>query len=72
MRRGNWFKEQRINWILEMIEIYEYINRIHIQRKFGVSVVQASQDLRDTMRRYPGKMEYDIAEKRYRLSNGGK
>ena len=47
---ANWFKVQRVNWIVEMIQIYDFINRYHVERKFGVSTPQASADLKDAMR----------------------
>lgn len=64
---SNWFKQQRLEWIRESIQIYEFINREHIQRKFGVSTPQASADLRDAMKEWPLLMKYDTSLKRYEL-----
>jgi hypothetical protein len=61
----NWFWDQRQRWIAETIGIFGFINREHIERKFGVSTPQASNDLRDFQRLHPGAIEYDKAAKRY-------
>ena len=60
-----WFTEKRLAWIGEMLEIYGYINREHVERKFGVSTPQASADLREFDARFPGRMSYDRSAKRY-------
>lgn len=62
---SQWFREQRLEWIVEMVQIYGFINREHIMKKFGVSVPQASIDLRDIMRQHPGLIEYNRSNKRY-------
>jgi hypothetical protein len=51
--RVNWFTDQRQQWIAETVGIFGFINREHIERKFGVSAPQASGDLRDFMKRNP-------------------
>lgn len=61
----NWFGEQRQAWIDETLRVFGFINREHICRKFGVSVPQASADLRDYQRRHPGALVYDRSAKRY-------
>lgn len=60
----SYFRELRIGWIIETIRIFGFINRVHVERKFGVSTPQASKDLQDALRREP-KMTYDKAAKRY-------
>jgi hypothetical protein len=45
--------------------VFGFINREHIERKFGVSTPQASMDLRDYMRTNPGMIVYDKSSKRY-------
>lgn len=60
-----WFVEQRIAWIKESVEIFGYVNREHVMKKFGVSTPQASVDIREVMRRWPDLMEYDTSLKRY-------
>jgi hypothetical protein len=65
----NWFTEQRQHWIAEIVDIFGFINREHIERKFGVSTPQASGDLRDFMARHPGTIVYDKHRKRYVAQN---
>ncbi len=61
----NWFVNHRLEWIKESVEIFDHINRHHIERKFGVSTPQASVDLREAQHRWPDLMEYDKSGKRY-------
>jgi len=61
----NWFWDQRQRWIAETVGIFGFINREHIVRKFGVSVPQASTDLRDFQRLHPNAIRYDKTAKRY-------
>jgi hypothetical protein len=61
----NWFTEQRQLWIAEMLHIYGFINREHLQRKFGISQPQASDDLQTFLRNHPGKVRYDLRQKCY-------
>lgn len=63
--RKSWFVEQRMQWIAETLRVFGFINRAHIQRKFGVSEPQAAIDLRLFTERYPGAMTYDKSAKRY-------
>ncbi len=65
MKTGAWFEEQRINWIAEMLDIYGFINRAHLQRKFRISTPQASLDLRNFQQVHPGKMAYSKGNKCY-------
>ncbi|MER8560127.1 hypothetical protein [Mesorhizobium sp. M0578] len=62
---SDWFKRTRVAWIAEMVDIYGFINREHIQTKFGVSMPQASYDLRDAMAAHPGMIVYNFSAKRY-------
>lgn len=62
---SNWFQSHRVCWIKEMVEIYGFIQREHIQKKFRVSVPQASADIRDTMKIWPMLMRYNKSTKRY-------
>lgn len=64
---SDWFKRQRVDWIVEMIRIYEFINREHIERKFGVSTPQASLDLREAMKEHPNLITYNRNAKRYEM-----
>lgn len=60
-----WFKAYRMEWIAETVRIFGFINREHMQRKFGLSTPQASIDLRDFQRLNPKLVVYDISSKRY-------
>lgn len=62
---SRWFAEQRIEWIAEMVRIYGFINREHIQKKFDVSTPQASIDLREAMKQHPNLIEYNASARRY-------
>jgi len=66
MAELNWFRQHRMDWIAETLRIFGYINREHIERKFGLSTPQASKDLNDFQKLYPGKAEYNLSEKRYK------
>ena len=65
---SDWFQEYRYNWIIEMVQIYGFIGRDHIRRKFRVSTPQASADIAEVMKRNPGLMDYDTRRKCYVLS----
>ncbi len=60
-----WFVEKRVEWIGEMIRVYGFINREHIEKMFGISTPQASSDLREFQRRHPDAVTYDRSAKRY-------
>lgn len=62
---ANWFSEQRQKWIGETVDIFGFISREHIARKFGVSIPQASQDLSEFQRRNPTSLTYDSSAKFY-------
>lgn len=66
---SNWFTERRIDWIVESITIFGFINREHIGKKFRVSTPQASADLREAQQRFPSLMIYDKRQKRYVLES---
>lgn len=61
----NWFAETRLAWIRESIEIFGFLNREHVMKKFGVSTPQASCDLRAAQQRWPDLMTYNTSAKRY-------
>lgn len=65
----NWFAQHRQDWIQEMLTVYGFINREHLQRKFGVSVPQASKDLQYFQRNNPHEMRYDLSRKCYVASS---
>jgi hypothetical protein len=60
-----WFVEKRISWIKEIIEIFGFINREHVQAKFGISSPQASADIAETIKRFPDLMAYNTSQKQY-------
>jgi hypothetical protein len=62
---STWFRQTRLEWIHESVRIFGFINREHIMMKFGVSMPQASIDIRDAMKRWPDLMRYDASTKRY-------
>lgn len=61
----NWFENQRIAWIAEMLHVYGFINREHLMRKFGISKPQASKDLHGFYQRSSGSVRYNMTTKRY-------
>ena len=60
-----WFEQQRQAWIAEMLQVYGFINREHLERKFGISTPQASKDLQKFVRAHPDDIEYDLSRKCY-------
>jgi hypothetical protein len=62
---SNWFQNQRIAWIKESVEIFGFIQREHVQKKFGISTPQASADIGDCMAENPNLMVYNKSAKRY-------
>lgn len=63
-----WFIKHRQEWIAEALRIYGFINREHIERKFGVSTPQASIDLRDFQTANPNAVTYNKSAKRYEVA----
>lgn len=66
----NWFENQRVAFIAEMLHVYGFINREHLMRKFSISMPQASKDLRSFQRASSGAMSYNLSAKRYESTNG--
>ena len=60
-----WFVQKRQEWIAETLRIFGFINREHIERKFGISTPQASVDLQKFQEEHPGVMFYNNRSKRY-------
>jgi hypothetical protein len=52
-----------------MLRIYGFINREHLERKFGISTPQASLDLQRFQQASPHLIRYDQSRKAY-VSNG--
>jgi hypothetical protein len=61
----NWYQQHRMEWIAETLQVFGFINREHLMRKFGISQPQASNDLTRYQRAHPGTVEYDLSAKRY-------
>jgi len=61
----NWFVRQRQEWIGETVRVFGFINREHIERKFGISTPQASADLAMFQAAHPNAIEYNKSSKRY-------
>ena len=62
---ANWCEQQRIDWIRETLRVFGFINREHLQRKFGISQPQASKDLTAFQKAHPGTVRYNLTAKRY-------
>lgn len=63
-----WFEQHRQEWIAETLRVFGFINRAHIERKFGVSTPQASLDLRTFQKNNPGAVSYDQTARCYRAA----
>lgn len=48
-----------------MLDIYGFINRGHLMRKYDISQPQASQDLQAFARAHPRVVQYDGSRKAY-------
>lgn len=65
-----YFARLRQDWISEMLGIYGFINREHLERKFDISTPAASRDLQDFGRINPTRMYYNPNTKRYEAVPG--
>lgn len=63
----NWFEKRRMEWIRETVTIFGFINREHLQKKFGISKPQASYDLGKFQELFPGLIHYNSSTKRYEV-----
>jgi hypothetical protein len=68
---SDWCSEQRQAWIAEMLQVYGFLNRDHLMRKFRISQPQASADLRTFMETHPRAMRYDLSRKCYVAAESG-
>ena len=66
-----WFENYRLEWMKEMLEIYGFINREHLMKKFDISLPQTTLDFNKFKERYPDFMVYNVRSKRYEINNGG-
>lgn len=62
-----YFENLRIGWIIEMVQIYGFINRKHVAKKFDVSEQVVSKDFMNVMKMHPRLMSYDVNDKCYWL-----
>lgn len=62
-----WFVQHRQEWIEETVRVFGFINRKHIERKFGVSTAQASLDLRVFQEAHPDAIRYNTTAKRFEV-----
>lgn len=62
---SRWFATHRQAWIKEALASAGHIRREDIKRQFGVSVAQASLDLRRFQEENPGLLSYNKTAKRY-------
>ena len=60
-----WQVGQRMLFIEGRMNCLGFIQRRHLEDQFQISKQQASVDLQNYMRRYPGRMIYDKSAKRY-------
>lgn len=60
-----WFENYRQEWIAETLMVFGFINREHLQRKFGISTPQASMDLQTFLATNPKAMTYNATARRY-------
>lgn len=60
-----WFEKHRQSWIAEMLNIYGFINRGHLMKKFEISMPQASSDLQRFFRSHRTGIAYDLSRKCY-------
>lgn len=67
----SWFARQRQDWIGETLRIFGFINREHLQRKFGISQPQASLDLTAFQAAHPEAITYDTSRKCYVAQQSG-
>jgi hypothetical protein len=60
-----YFEQERQDWIAETLRVFGFINRVHLMRKFGLSMPQASKDLSTYQLHNTGKIFYDSSKKTY-------
>lgn len=60
-----WAEDYRQDWIAEALRVFGFINRAHLERKFGISTAQASLDLHKFAADRPGVMVFNATSKRY-------
>jgi DeoR/GlpR family transcriptional regulator of sugar metabolism len=66
-----YFEQLRIGWIIETVEIFGFINRSHVVKKFGVTAQVVSSDFNKVQKLHPHLMRYDTSAKCYFLKDTG-
>ena len=61
-----WYQQHRMEWITETLRVFGFINREHLMRKFGLSMPQASIDIRNYLKMNPDSAIYSVTEKLYK------
>ena len=64
--RRNFAREQRLRMIDFLLDRFGMLNRGDLIDYFGISMQQASLDIRDYLQLAPGNAEYDKTAKTYR------
>ena len=61
----NWYHSEKMRWMKEMLEVYGFINRIHLMRKFKISNGQAAIDFRKFDELHGALWRYDNCMRAY-------
>ena len=61
----NWYHSEKMRWMKEMLEVYGFINREHLMRKFKISNGQAAIDFRKFDESHGALWRYDIRKRAY-------
>ena len=67
----NFSRAMRMIWIDARLAVGGCLRRKHIMEAFGVSVAQASDDLRSFKRLFPDLISYDLTTKCYTATRTG-
>lgn len=69
MGNDRWFQRHRQEWIEETLRVFGFINRRHLQIKFGISTPQASLDLKRYQKEH-SDVSYSLSRKRFEKDDG--
>ena len=61
----NWYHSEKMRWIKEMLEVYGFIYRAHLIRRFKISNGQAAIDFRKFDELHGDLWRYDTRKKAY-------
>jgi len=62
---SGWFQERRREFITATLRQFGQIRRADLIREFGISIPQASADIRAYMDNKPHNVHYDVSAKAY-------